>query len=117
MTPDVISASMAANPAAAHAAGTSRQSPTGRTLPGEYVETYWVYRLEDRDDADLGEAIKVANEWMCHRSNFITDFIQAGGTVEYYVSVTAKGRLATELPPSVLAQCVQFGAQLSVEVF
>jgi hypothetical protein len=117
MVPDVISAAMGVDPIAMHAAGESRRSPSGKDLGGRYTETYWVYKLDDRNDADLGEAIKVANEWMRHRSKFMADFTQAGGAVEYYVSVTAKGRLATELSPSVLAQCVQFGVQLSVEVF
>lgn len=117
MAPGVISVAMGADPIAMHAAGESRRTPSGRDIDGKYAETYWVYRLDDRNDADLGEAIKVANEWMRLRSTFMGDFTQTGGAVEYYVSVTAKGRLAVELSPSLLAQCAQLGAQISVEVF
>jgi hypothetical protein len=86
-------------------------------LGGQYAETYWACKLSDRTDSDLGDAIDAANEWMQHRSVFVADFLRSGGTVEYYVSVTCKGRLAVELAPSALAKCVQFGAKLSLEVF
>jgi hypothetical protein len=117
MAPNVISAAMGVDPIAMHAAGEARRSPLGRGLSGQYAETYWAYKLVDRNDADLSEAIRSANDWMCHRTKFVADFTQAGGITEYYVSVAAKGRLATELSPSMLAQCAQFQVQLSIEVF
>ena len=117
MPPDVITSSMGVEPVAAHPVGGQRISPSGRELGGQYAETYWAYKIGDRADSDLGDAIAAANAWMQHRSAFVTDFVRSGGAVEYYVSVTCKGRLATELTQSVLAQCVQLGAKLSLEVF
>ena len=117
MPPEVITSSMGIEPVAAHAVGGQRMTPSGRELGGQYAETYWACELGDRTDSDFGEAINTANVWMHHRSAFVVDFVRSGGTVEYYVSVTCKGRLAAELTPSVLAQCVQFGAKLSLEVF
>jgi hypothetical protein len=81
------------------------------------METYWACELGGRTDSDFGEAINTANIWMHHRSAFVADFVQSGGTAEYYISVTCKDRLVTELSPTVLAQCVQLGVKLSLEVF
>lgn len=117
MSPSAISASMMVHPDAMHAAGEDRRSPTGRLLEGQYVETYWVYKLDDREDADIGEAIRTANEWMALRAAFLVDFVRSGGSSEYYLTVTANDRMAIELAPSIHASCVKFGTRLSIEIF
>ena len=89
---------MVVDPIATHAAGESRRSPSGRDLSGQYAETYWVYKLDDRNDADLGEAIKAANDWMRHQSEFMADFTQAGGAVEYCVKLLGLSPTPSEHP-------------------
>lgn len=117
MAPEDISAAMQATPNVVHAVGAERKTPAGKPIGGQYHESYWANTLDEREDADLAEAVNVANEWMRHRVDFLREFSQTGGRVDYYVTITANDRLAVELTPNVLAECVQFGAQLSIEVF
>jgi hypothetical protein len=117
MSPNDITLSLGVEPAAAHPVGGARKSPSGRELGGQFVETYWAYKLCDRSNSDVSEAIGMANAWMQLRSAFVAEFARSGGTMEYYISVTCNGRLAAELTPSLLAQCGQLEVKLSLEVF
>jgi hypothetical protein len=117
MAPDAMSVGMRSTPLTTHTAGAARATPRGTQLPGEYHESFWANNLCERQDADLGEAIKIANEWMEQRSEFLAAFLLAGGTVEYYVTISASDRMAFELNPNMLVQCAKFGLQVSVEVF
>lgn len=112
-----ISAAMGVDPTAAHNAGSMRRSPSGRSVGGRYSETYWAIRVGQRSDAVIVAAIKSANDWVLIRSESFAELRRYGGTLEYFVTVTASDRLAVELPLDVLEQCVALGARLAIEVY
>jgi hypothetical protein len=117
MALDVITSAMKVNPTAKHAVGADRRTPAGRELGGQYAETYWAYKLLERDDANLEEAIGAATNWLNSRSTFVADFAQSGGRVDVYVTASEKGTFATELSQSTLTACVRLGVNLSLEIF
>jgi hypothetical protein len=116
MMPDLISSGMGIEPDVVSPVGGQRVTRGGKRLEGCYPETYWAFRLEDRSDANLDDALKSANQWLTSREGFVHDFVRSGGSVEYFVTVEPVDRMAFVLTPALLQDCVRFHATLSVEV-
>jgi hypothetical protein len=117
ISPDAITTAMGVEPIAAHAVGHPRRTPAGKRLEGVYTETYWACDLCERTDAELADALTYANEWLINREAFVSGIVKSGGTVEYYVSISSKDRIALELTPQLLANCAQLGLLVGVEIF
>ena len=107
---------MAAVPTVAHSFGAPRRGPSGRDLGGFYTASYVVFRLADRADTDIRAAVEEANAWVGERSSSIAGFRKTGGSLEYYITVSTDDRVAAELGHEVLAQVVEFGASISLEI-
>jgi hypothetical protein len=116
MMPDDLSELFGGRPNVAHAIGAPRITPTGRLIGGSYPETYCVYRLRDRPDADISAAVDSANQWLLKKKRNADAFVKSGGTLEYYITLESDDRLATTLRSEVLGFCVKYNVTISLEI-
>jgi len=117
MAPELVSARLGVDATSSRAAGSPKRTPSGKLLGGSYAETYWVYRLLDRDDANLEKAIDFASAWLTTRSEHLNAIVSSGGSAELYVSVSSPSTFAVELHADLLAKCASLCVGISLEVF
>jgi hypothetical protein len=93
------------------------KTPAGASIGGVYGETYWYYDLLSQPIAELAQAIRIANEWLAHRSEFLKRLVASGGSVEYYITLSSNAHFAEEFPAALLRDCGSLGVTIGFEIF
>ena len=97
-------------------AGDRRSTPKDTELPGNYRETYCVFRMGSGDDGALANCLWDAVRLLQPRRQYLNWLRDTGGRMNFYVGWTV-GERGEVFDTSLLSEIALLGIELGIEPF
>jgi hypothetical protein len=111
-----VSKGLRLRPGRAWVAGEPRTTPTGRSLPGTYQNSYCFYRLAKGMGGDaLTKKLNAVNHRLQRHTRLLGRWRRTGGTLLYYVTIHGRNAMGVVFDPHLLSDVAKLGISLGVE--
>ena len=97
-------------------AGSPRQTPIGKPLPGTYSESYWVSTLHFPSTSGFRKKFVSMLRRLKKAEKICRDIKESGGTIELYLWLPGSVNIGDTIESSLLNEMVKLGVDLSIEV-
>jgi hypothetical protein len=98
-------------------AGDLRKTPKGNLLDGVNKVTYCTFQLIEGDDSQLEDAFDNWNRRLFRYKEFLSGFIETGGTLEYFLGLFLNANSGFVLLKSQMRAMNELGIDLACDIY
>lgn len=98
-------------------AGTPRETPSGRSLPGTNEKSYWSSQIEYHPETGFRDALISVVDKLSEIDDDLHDFRVTGGKIEIYIQMPGSINNGDTIESEYLKRLGMLGVDLLIEVF
>src|SRR5579872_6475287 len=114
---DAISKAFEIQPDRAWTVGEERTTPTGGSLGGIRDDTYWCHRISIASPDYPSSKINASLHLLEKARAFLKDFVESGGTAEYFVGWFSGPMSGDSLEAELLRRMGDLGVGIALDVY